>query len=99
LFFFLLLQYNKKHNSARDFGPRLITYYYGWGQASFQGYEVYIIGPLRKFQISVSFVFQCNKKRLTKNLIFTCIIINLFIINIMVVGAPIGAILADGILY
>jgi glycerol uptake facilitator-like aquaporin len=46
---------------ARDLGPRLITYYYGWGTASLQGYEVYIIGPL--------------------------------------LGAPIGAIIADGILY
>jgi len=48
-------------NPARDIGPRLITYYYGWGPVTIQGYEVYIIGPI--------------------------------------LGAPIGAILADGILF
>lgn len=48
-------------NPARDLGPRLITYFYGWGPASLQGAEVYIIGPL--------------------------------------LGGPIGAIIADGILY
>lgn len=48
-------------NPARDLGPRLITYFYGWGPASLQGMGVYIIGPL--------------------------------------LGGPIGAILADGILY
>ncbi len=35
-------------NPARDLGPRLITYYFGWGKESLQGAEVYIIGPLRK---------------------------------------------------
>lgn len=33
-------------NPARDFGPRLATYFFGWGKASFTGAEVYIIGPL-----------------------------------------------------
>ena len=31
---------------ARDFGPRLTTYYYGWGMISFQGAWVYFIAPL-----------------------------------------------------
>lgn len=33
-------------NPARDFGPRLITYFYGWGLISFQGAWVYFVGPL-----------------------------------------------------
>mmetsp|Transcript_733 Transcript_733/g.857 ORF Transcript_733/g.857 Transcript_733/m.857 type:complete len:292 (+) Transcript_733:207-1082(+) len=48
-------------NPARDLGPRLITYFYGWGPVSLRGMVIYIVGPL--------------------------------------IGGPIGAILADGILY
>jgi glycerol uptake facilitator protein len=33
-------------NPARDFGPRLVTLFFGWGKASLQDAWVYIAGPL-----------------------------------------------------
>jgi glycerol uptake facilitator protein len=53
-------------NPARDIGPRLITYYYGWGPVTIQGYEVYIIGPIRKFyfitpHFMIRFIFSILK--------------------------------------
>lgn len=34
-------------NPARDFGPRLVTWFFGWGRAaSFQGWWVYTLGPV-----------------------------------------------------
>jgi len=49
-------------NPARDFGPRIVAYFAGWGrQVSFQGWWVYVVGPI--------------------------------------IGAPIGAAVADILLY
>lgn len=48
-------------NPARDFGPRIVAYAAGWDQVSFQGWWVFVVGPI--------------------------------------VGAPIGAAVADILLY
>lgn len=33
-------------NPARDFGPRLIAYAFGWDRVSFQGWWAFVIGPI-----------------------------------------------------
>ncbi len=48
-------------NPARDFGPRIVAYLFGYKEAAFSKWWLYVLGPL--------------------------------------VGAPVGALLADKILY
>jgi glycerol uptake facilitator protein len=33
-------------NPARDFGPRIVAYLAGWKTVAFQGWWVYVLGPL-----------------------------------------------------
>lgn len=33
-------------NPARDFGPRIVAWAAGWGKIAFQGWWVYVVGPI-----------------------------------------------------
>ena len=33
-------------NPARDFGPRIVAYLAGWKAVAFQGWWVYVLGPI-----------------------------------------------------